>query len=294
MCQGLDVTIYLVGLDGSEYAHRALAWARAMAAESDEIVVAHSWEVPIVTGYEAVAPVDALDVEKTADRFLSDSVTQLGDPRVRAELITGHAGRGLVDLAEDLGGLPTIVVGHGGTTKASLLLGSTAHYVIHHTESPVVVVRGAERLPVRRVVVGVDEAHDDAPDAPSVAALRWALTLRGVEEVQVSHADFVPAVAAGPVQEPGTENDDEIGEDSAELRAAISAATDGTGVPPNGATVVPIVAAGTGAFALIEASRDVDLVVIGTRGRSGLVELIVGSTGLEVTAHAHCPVAVVR
>ena len=57
---------------------------------------------------------------------------------------------------------------------------------------------------------------------------------------------------------------------------------------------MPVVAAGTGAFALIEASREVDLVVVGTRGRSGLVELIVGSTTLEVLAHAHCPVAVIR
>ena len=57
---------------------------------------------------------------------------------------------------------------------------------------------------------------------------------------------------------------------------------------------MPVVAAGTGAFALIEASLEADLVVIGTRGRRGLVELITGSTGLDVTAHAHCPVAVVH
>ena len=45
---------------------------------------------------------------------------------------------------------------------------------------------------------------------------------------------------------------------------------------------------GPAPFALIEASRDADLIVIGNRGRSGLVELIVGSTTLEVLAHAHC------
>jgi nucleotide-binding universal stress UspA family protein len=65
-------------------------------------------------------------------------------------------------------------------------------------------------------------------------------------------------------------------------------------VAPNGAAIVPVVAAGTGAFAMIEASRDADLVVVGTRGRSGLVQLIAGSTTLEVLAHAHCAVAVVR
>jgi nucleotide-binding universal stress UspA family protein len=78
------------------------------------------------------------------------------------------------------------------------------------------------------------------------------------------------------------------------LRLAIDAATDGTGIAPNGAEVVPVVAAGTGAFALVEASGEADLVVVGSHGRSGVVELILGSTSLEVLAHAHCPVAVIR
>ena len=288
------MTSYVVGLDGSEHAKEALEWARGVAGADDEIVVAHSWEVPIVTGYEAVAPVDALDVERIAGEFLDDAVSSSGDARITGRLVTGHAGRTLVDLAEEVGQPVTIVVGHGGSSKASLLFGSTAHYVIHHTRRPVVVVRGNARLPVRLVVVGVDEGRRHEPDAPSLAALRWAFTLPGVEEVRVAHADFVPAVAAGPVREPGVESDEETSEDDAALQATISQATDGSGVAPSGAAIVPVIAAGTGAFALIEASIEADLVVIGTRGRRGLVELITGSTGLDVTAHAHCPVAVVH
>jgi nucleotide-binding universal stress UspA family protein len=177
----------------------------------------------------------------------------------------------------------------------SLLLGSTAHHVIRHTTHPVVVVRGDVRVPARTVSVGVDElGGDHRPDAPSLAALRWAVRVPGVERVEVAHADFVPAVAAGPVREPGVESEEEIAADDAALQDAIIAATDGSGVAPSGAEIVPVVAAGTGAFALIEASRRVDLVVVGTRGRSGLRELISGSTTLEVLAHAHCPVAVIH
>ena len=80
----------------------------------------------------------------------------------------------------------------------------------------------------------------------------------------MSHADFVPGVAAGPVREPGVESDEEVAEDDSALRTVIAEATGGSGVAPNGAAIVPTVAAGTGAFALIEASREVDLVVIGT------------------------------
>jgi nucleotide-binding universal stress UspA family protein len=159
----------------------------------------------------------------------------------------------------------------------------------------VVVVRGELRIPVRRAVVGVDKGGDDEhPDEHSLAALAWAVRLPGLEQIEVSHADFVPGVAAGPVREPGLESDEAATDDDALLQAAIARATDGTGIPPNGAEIVPVIAAGTGAFALIEASREADLIVIGTRGRRGFVELLAGSTSLDVLAHSHCPVAVIR
>ncbi len=40
--------------------------------------------------------------------------------------------------------------------------------------------------------------------------------------------------------------------------------------------------------------QDIDLIVIGTRGRSKFTKLILGSVTSGVTAHAHCPVLVVR
>ncbi len=289
------MTTYLVGLDGSDHAREALAWARAVATEDETVVVLHANDVPAVSGYEVGAGVDPVEAESVSRDFVSGVLGEAEDPRLDGRLMNGPAGPGLVEAAEQLGTDVVIVVGHGGSGKASLLLGSTAHYIVHHTEHPVVVVRGHLRVPVRRVSVGVDSFdEDDGPDARSMAALRWAVRLPGVEEVEVAHADFVPGVAAGPVREPGLESDDATAADDAQLRRAIGLATDGTGLAPSGATIVPVVAAGTGAFALIEASRDVDLVVIGTRGRSGLVELIVGSTTLEVLAHAHCPVAVVH
>ena len=116
---------------------------------------------------------------------------------------------------------------------------------------------------------------DEEPDEHSLAALSWAVRLPGLERIEVSHADFVPGVAAGPVREPGLESDEAVSDDDELVRHAIEQATGGSGVPPNGAEVVPVVAAGTGAFALIEASRDADLVVIGTRGRRRFIELLV-------------------
>ena len=44
----------------------------------------------------------------------------------------------------------------------------------------------------------------------------------------------------------------------------------------------------------LAASRSVDLIVIGTRGRTGFKKLLMGSVSSGVMNHAHCPVLVVR
>ncbi len=41
-------------------------------------------------------------------------------------------------------------------------------------------------------------------------------------------------------------------------------------------------------------SKNVDLLVIGSKGRTGLKKMLVGSTASEVVKYSHCPVLVVR
>jgi len=41
-------------------------------------------------------------------------------------------------------------------------------------------------------------------------------------------------------------------------------------------------------------SKNVDLMVIGSKGRTGLKKMLVGSTASEVVKYAHCPVLIVR
>jgi len=53
------------------------------------------------------------------------------------------------------------------------------------------------------------------------------------------------------------------------------------------------VAMGDAAEELVRASRDADLLVVGSRGSGGFAKLLVGSVSSQVTHHAACPVVIV-
>jgi nucleotide-binding universal stress UspA family protein len=137
-----------------------------------------------------------------------------------------------------------------------------------------------------RIVVGVDGS------APAEAALRWALAearLRGAV-CEVVHVWSYPVVAdiagmaAAGVAWPDLE---------ADARRLLEEVIERVRPEAAGVTVETRVAEGTAAGVLIEAARDADLLVVGSRGRGGFVGLLLGSVSQQVAHHAPCPVVIV-
>jgi nucleotide-binding universal stress UspA family protein len=58
--------------------------------------------------------------------------------------------------------------------------------------------------------------------------------------------------------------------------------------------VSTLVAEGNAARALLDASEDADLLVVGSRGHGGFTGVLVGSVSQQCVNHAKCPVVVVH
>jgi nucleotide-binding universal stress UspA family protein len=138
------------------------------------------------------------------------------------------------------------------------------------------------------VVVGVDGS------AESVAALRWAAryaTATGAR-VRALLAWHYPGAAGGPptgiAPEPIHEQTEAQMHET--LDAAIASAYEGQVT----AGVEKSTAYGHPAQALIDASREADLLVVGHKGHGAFTGMLVGSVSIHCVTGAFCPVLVVR
>jgi len=134
----------LVAVDHSEPSDRALLAARELALLSKgEVWVLHLREREIASKTGVVLTDETADeasaaVEAAVDKLTAAGVKAHGDV---GHTIFGYAARSIVDDAVDRD-VDVIVMGSRGRGDlAGLVLGSTAHKVIHLTDRPVLIVR---------------------------------------------------------------------------------------------------------------------------------------------------------
>jgi nucleotide-binding universal stress UspA family protein len=142
-------------------------------------------------------------------------------------------------------------------------------------------LRGLRRTDI---VVGVDGSES------SRAALRWAVGQgrRTGGRVQAITAWEYPSVfVIGPVLPFGDLA-------SATARLLGESVRDATGLGSPDIEVLEHVVEGHPAQVLVDASAQVGLLVVGSRGRSSFAGAVLGSVSQQCVSHAGCPVVVVR
>lgn len=285
----------VVGVDGSEQSHHALAWAREEARlRGTGVRATHVWAPPLpVSEFAAMAaPIDMELYEKLAHGVVDDAVTDIGGTAddtvpVAPSVVRGYPSTVLCELAEDADLLVVGSRGHGGF--AGLLLGSVSHQCVHHATSPVAVVPLSAPMPDSSdVVVGVDGSDS------SQLALGWAAqeaVLRGAR-LSVVHAWSTPyAVAPGGFGIGSLPVPDVLDESRAMLHSLVDRTLTEPDDRPKDIELLAV--DDRPARALLERSAEAGLLVVGSRGHGGFAELLLGSVSHQCLHHARCAVVVV-
>ena len=161
--------------------------------------------------------------------------------------------------------------------------------------------RSERVITVRRIVVGVDGSRE------SLAALRWALEdarFRGatVETVYVfentpswrlyGYREGAPAPTDHGTASPDLRGQDELG--GAHARGLVEDMVDEVAGAEDVPTESVVVEDRHPARVLVDRSEGADMLVVGSRGRGGFSELLLGSVSHQCATHARCPVVIVR
>lgn len=140
----------VVGVDGSEQSHVAVAWAFEEAKLRDCTVDAvFAWATPW-DYWEGALPMETHGMAEARARVVADELGRVGVPEglvVTTKLVNDLPAHALIACSK---GAELLVVGSRGRGGfAGLLLGSVSQHVVHHAPCPVVVVPNATQMQER-------------------------------------------------------------------------------------------------------------------------------------------------
>jgi len=142
-----------------------------------------------------------------------------------------------------------------------------------------------------KIMIGVDESRHSSAAVEFVKSMTWprGSTIEVVSVVRPVVAVYAEAYVPGPGYV--TEANEAAVRLHQEVAAGAESALQGTGLKV-GAQVLH----GDPRSELVEAARKakVDLLVVGSHGRTGMSRLLMGSVAAHVVAHAQCSVMVVK
>jgi nucleotide-binding universal stress UspA family protein len=275
---------WIVGVDGSENARRAAEWAVDQAAGRDvRIVVLAAWTVPMMA--TGMLPGGGMlpnwpELESAVERSTEELAAELARDGVTIEARTeqGPAAQVLIEASREAA---LLVVGGRGLGRAKgLMLGSVSQRCASQAVVPTAVIGDEAPLGrARSIVVGYDASVN------ARRAAQWSLEFAGPDaEVTILDAlALAPWLPADVVRE---RHAAEVEAVEAEFQAHMAE------LDPNHRAIHTLVLADA-RVALLEASQQADLLVLGARGRGRLGSMLLGSTTNWLLQAATCAMVVV-
>jgi nucleotide-binding universal stress UspA family protein len=273
----------LLAIDGSASADRAR-----------DLVAALPW--PGESHIRVVAAPRHADAQEryTLDTALDAAERDLARPgrRVERVLLDGRPASAILDEADAFGPDLIVVGSRGHGPIESMLLGSVSAEVVDHARCPVLVVRTTQ---IDEIVM----AEDGSPSARAATDLvaEWPI-LRGAAVTVLSVAETSLPMAAGMA--PGIYDEVlasyAVSTDDARRLADARATVTAERLSGVGLAARAAMREGDAAHEVLEYVRaqGTGLIVMGTRGHTGLARLVLGSVARNVLLHAPCSVLIVR
>ncbi len=285
----MTFTKILCPIDFSPGSQQALRAAVQIANETDaDLVIAHVWYVPVTAfGSElTVSPMLIQPMMDDAQRELDAAVREASARSTKRVVGTMPVGVPWAEIASLLEreAFDLCVIGtHGRTGMARVVLGSVAEKVVRHAPCPVLAVRpdGVVK-PFEHVLVPTDFSTSAAHAldlAARVVRRGGRATLLHVVELPAGYAVKAPELAR-------------------DLERRVADALDRVAAPIKEKARVDVVsrlgAPGVQILAALDEDPSIDLVVMGSHGRTGIKRALIGSVAEKVVRHARCPVLVAR
>lgn len=266
--------LILAGTDGSERAEEAVRRAAQLASATGATL-----DVAYVI--DTKRPHDA-EVEPEAEAALqrAEAIASKEGVAATTKVVAGDPAEALLEEAADHAADLVSVGPDAGLLGGTVHVGRVAAHVLRHAQSSVMVGRGAGSMFPGIVLCAVD-GSDSSVETAGLAA---RIAVAAGAELRLQH---VIPIFAGDERE-WTLDDDEPDPIEIESAAQVARAAD--------AHPIREMAMGRPEYAIVEAAeRDgVDLVVVGSRGLSGVARVLLGSVSEYVAIHAPCSVLVAR
>lgn len=282
----------ICAVDFSPIADNALRVAAQIARDTGaQLIVAYAWRMP-ASAFDVPIPDDAIARARRIDeqslQATCDLARKLGAPIVTPMMLEGVPWDRIVQASEDDPSVDLIVVGtHGRNGVSRWLLGSVAEQVIRHARCSVLVVQHSSN-PQRfhHVLCAIDFSEDSKRAlrlAPDLVAPDGRITLLHVAE---------PAFDVGDL--PLIEDEQREIERRATSELARWAADLQRTAGVQIATQIRVGGPAGQILRILPTEPAVDLVVMGSHGRTGIRRVLLGSVAEKILRHASCPVLVVR